>query len=102
MSLILVYITARNEKEAEKISLHLLNKKLVACTNIFPISSLYHWNGKLQKEKEFVVIAKTINRNYKLIIKEIEKVHSYDCPCIIKIPIRANEKYKQWLLSQLN
>jgi len=27
--------------------------------------------------------------------EEVEKIHSYDCPCVIKIPIEANEKYER-------
>jgi len=48
----LVYITCRDEKEAVKISRHLLNKRLIACSNIHPIRSLYWWKGKIQDGKE--------------------------------------------------
>ena len=53
----LIYITCKDEKEAVKISKHLLGKSLIACSNIHPIRSMYMWNKKLQDEKEFVIIA---------------------------------------------
>lgn len=93
----LVYITCRNEKEAVKISRHLLEKRLIACSNIHPIRSLYWWKGKIQDEKEFVMIAKTTEKNYEKIKKEVQKVHSYDVPCILKINAEANESYERWV-----
>ena len=42
-----VYITCKDKKEARKISRFLLEKKLIACANIFPIESMYRWEGKM-------------------------------------------------------
>ena len=93
----LVYITCRDEKEAVKISKYLLEKRLIACSNIHPIRSLYWWKGKIQDEKEYAIIAKTIDKNYNKIKKEVSKIHSYDVPCILKIDAEANESYEQWV-----
>ncbi|MBI2134688.1 divalent-cation tolerance protein CutA [Candidatus Woesearchaeota archaeon] len=92
----LVYITCKDEKEAIKISKHLLEKRLIACSNIHPIRSLYWWKGRIQDEKEYVIIAKTTDKNYNKIKKEVSKIHSYDVPCILKINAEANEKYDKW------
>ena len=93
----IVYITCRDEKEAVKISRHLLEKRLIACSNIHPIRSLYWWKGKIQDEKEYAIIAKTIDKNYNKIKKEVSKIHSYDVPCILKIDAEANESYEKWV-----
>ena len=93
----LIYITCKDEKEAVKISKHLLGKSLIACSNIHPIRSMYMWNKKLQDEKEFVIIAKTKEKNYKIIKEEVKKIHSYDIPCILKIDAEANERYGEWV-----
>ena len=102
MNLIFVYITNPNEKEAEKISRHLLEKRLIACANIFPIKSLYRWKNKIIRDKEFVLIAKTAAKNYEKIKKEVEKIHPYEIPCVIKIPAKTNSKYKNWLVGEIN
>lgn len=99
MSLIFVYITNPTKAEARRMAKHLIEKKLAACANIFPIESIYPWKGKIANEKEFVLIAKTDNKNYNKIVKEVENTHPYDIPCIIKIPITANKKYEKWLKS---
>ena len=93
----LIYITCSNEQEAVKITKHLLNKKLIACSNINPIRSLYRWHEKIQDDKEFAIIAKTKEKNYKKIKEEVSKLHSYDIPCILKINAEANESYEKWV-----
>lgn len=62
-----------------------------------PIRSMYMWDGKIQDEKEFVMIAKTKGKNYEKIKEEVLKLHSYDMPCILKIDAEANESYKKWV-----
>ncbi|MGB9613556.1 MAG: divalent-cation tolerance protein CutA, partial [Candidatus Margulisiibacteriota bacterium] len=52
MKFSVVYITASSSKEAQKIAEILIEEKLVACANIFPIKSIYRWKGKLCREKE--------------------------------------------------
>lgn len=95
--MILVYITCKDEEEARKISMHLVKNRFAACTNMFPIRSMYWWKGKLEETEEYVVIAKTINENYEKIEKEIRKIHSYEVPCIIKMDVDVNEEYGNWI-----
>lgn len=98
---IFIYITNSNKKEAKKIARHLLEKKLIACGNIFAIESLYWWEKKIADEKEFVLIAKTIKSNYTKVKKEVEKIHPYSIPCIIKIPVSSNIEYFDWLAKNM-
>lgn len=101
MNFIFVYITNPTKKGAKKIARYLLRKKLIACANIFPISSLYRWEGKIIDENEFVLIAKTTKTNFEKVKKEVEKIHSYKIPCIIKIPVSSNKKYFDWLKKEI-
>ena len=97
MPMALVYITCSNEKEAKKISMHLLKKRLIACANIFPIKSVYWWKGKITKSNEHVMIAKTSNKNFKKLEFEVKKMHSYEIPCILRINASANKEYNEWM-----
>lgn len=101
MNFIFVYITNPTKKEAKKIAKHLLRKKLIACANIFPINSLYRWEGKIVDENEFVLIAKTDNANFEKVKNEVERIHSYKVPCIIKISVSSNKKYLDWLKKEI-
>lgn len=100
--MILVYITHKNQEEAEKAVKHLLEKRLVACGNIFPIKSFYLWKGKIENSDEFVSLVKTKKENWGKLKKEVVKIHSYEVPCIIKIDAEANPEFEEWINSELN
>jgi periplasmic divalent cation tolerance protein len=101
MNFVFIYITNPNKKEAIKIAKHLLKKRLIACVNIFPINSLYWWKNKIVDAKEFTLIAKTSKVNFEKVKKEVEKIHPYDVPCIVKIPVSSNKKYSDWLMGEI-
>ena len=101
MTFIFVYVTNPDKKTAKKIALNLLKKRLVACANVFPIDSAYWWKDKIQKTKEYVLIAKTKEENWKEIKTEIKKVHPYTVPCITKINVEANKEYEEWLKKEV-
>ena len=48
-----------------------------------------------------IVIAKTIDKNYNKIKKEVKKVHSYEIPCILKIKAEANKTYNNWIKKEI-
>ena len=96
--MIFVYSTFPNKKEAKEIGERLVRKKLAACVNIFPIESIYHWQKKIVKDKEFAAFIKTRKENFKKIENFILKNHSYTTPCILEIPIgRVTKKFLNWL-----
>jgi len=98
MGFVAAYITCRDEKEAEDISLILLEKRLIACANVFPCKSMYRWKGRVEKSKEFLIIAKTTASKKKEIVKEVKKAHSYDVPCINFLPVEiGNAEYGKWI-----
>lgn len=99
--IVFAYITNPSRKTAIKISETLLKKRIAACANIFPIESIYLWKGKIEKAKEFVLIAKTSEKNFGKLKKEVERIHPYEVPCIVKIPVQANEEYAKWLLGEM-
>ena len=93
----LMYISCKDKKEAGKISRHLLKKRLVACSNMFPIESLYWWKGRIANSKEYAILAKVLKKNVKSIRKEVKKIHSYEIPCVIDIDAGANKDFLDWV-----
>jgi periplasmic divalent cation tolerance protein len=97
----MVYVTCKDEAEARKISLHLLEKRFVACANMFPIKSLYWWKGKIEDDSEAILIMKTQENHKEELIKTIKEMHSYDVPCIEFIEINSgNPDYLKWILKE--
>lgn len=95
--MIIAYITAKDKKEAEKISTILLDKRLLACANYFQVNSRYLWKGKIVKDNEYAIICKTLKKNIRKIKENVAKIHSYECPCIVFWKAKANAKYKKWV-----
>ena len=99
MNFFLTYIMTKNEEEALKLANLAVQKNFAACGNIFPkIKSIYKWQNKLQNDKETLLILKTNSNKYPLLEKLILEKHSYEVPCILKIPISdGNKEYLKWI-----
>lgn len=98
-SFIFIYVTCPNKKLALKIADQLLRKKWIACANILPqMESLYRWQGRLQKDREVILILKTKKALFEKVEKLVLKLHVYECPCIVALPIsQGTKKYLNWL-----
>lgn len=99
MSEIVVFITAPKEEEAVKIARALVNERLAGCVNILKnIRSIYSWEGKIEDEKEFLMIAKTRKSLFKPLQARVKELHSYTVPEIIAVPIiEGSADYLKWL-----
>ena len=97
-----VYCTAPNKEDAERISTELVKKKLVACCNIIEgVTSVFVWQGELNKDEEVLIIMKTRTELFKKVRTEIKKLHKYEVPEIIAMPIEAvNDDYAKWMDEQ--
>ena len=99
--MIFIYITNPDKKMAMKVARILLEKRLVGCVNIFPIESMYWWKKKIEKSKEYVAIAKTSEKNYARVRREVKKIHPYSAPCIVKLKVWPNHEYSEWLKGEI-
>lgn len=82
-----VYITCGSQKEAQTIVKALLENRLIACANIFPVSSMYIWKGNLEQAEEYSALLKTEKNKIPVIIEEVKRLHSYEVPDIVEIPL---------------
>ena len=103
MTYILVMITTSSKEEAEKIAIALLEKKLIACANIFgPVSSRFWWQDKIDEAEEYIVFMKTEERLFEEVAKHIKRLHSYEIPEIIALPIvKGSKPYLEWISKNL-
>jgi periplasmic divalent cation tolerance protein len=96
---IIIMVTAASRRECRKIARHLVAARLAACVNITPpIESIYRWEGKIADEKEFLMLIKSTRDLFPEIKLEIAKLHSYQTPEIICLPILdGSRNYLQWV-----
>ena len=100
---IVIFITAKDKKEATKIARGLLEAKLIACANIIDrVQSLFWWQGKIDSSKEVLLILKTKKSLFKKIVAQVKSLHSYQTPEIIALAIvRGSEDYLNWISSSV-
>lgn len=101
MSLIIIYTTYPSKEEADKINTMLLKQKLVACVNNLEVNGSFLWKDDIERSREIVSLIKTKLENWEKVKELIEKEHSYDVPCIIKINAECNGAYLAWLNEEL-
>lgn len=97
----LTYITHESEAEAQRISNLLLEARLVACANIFPIQSAYWWQGALENGSEWVSLVKTTPENREALQEAVLQTHPYTTPCILTMEATANEAYAAWIRAEV-
>lgn len=94
-----VYMTVGRLEEAQRIGEALVEDRLAACVNIIDgMHSIYRWEGKLQKDRETVMIAKTTRDRLPALIETVKRMHSYDCPCIVSFDIDGGHPdFLEWI-----
>lgn len=96
----LVLVTCANHIQAKLIARSVVEKRLAACVNILriPIESHYRWKGKVEKNRELLLLVKTTAGKLRALEREVKRLHSYDTPEFIALPIVAgSEPYLAWL-----
>lgn len=98
-SFIQISTTTETKKQAQKIAKYLVEQKLAACVQITgPIESTYRWKGKVETAGEYLCLIKTWTSLFKRVETAIKKLHPYETPEIIAVPIvKGSREYLIWL-----
>ncbi len=102
MTITIFYIPVPNEEAGKNIGSVLIQKKLAACTNLFPIQSCYFWENAICNDNELVLIAKTLPHLSESLEQEITAIHPYTVPCILHWEAKVNATYFEWMKEQVS
>lgn len=96
---LVVFVTVPNRETAVKIAETVVIEKLAACANIVPgIESIYEWKSRIEKSSELLMLFKTRVELYKHLEERILKLHPYEVPEIVAVPIGMGSlSYLQWI-----
>jgi len=96
---ILVFLTAANKDEALRLAEMLVESHLAACVQILPgIESIYRWQGKVDRQAEVLLIAKTMRSSFEDLEREVRALHGYETPEIVAVSLEAGSgPYLEWL-----
>ena len=100
---IVVLLTAANRDEARSLAEMLVEQRLAACVQIMPeMESVYRWQGKIERQAEVLLIAKTVSGRFAKLEAEVRAVHSYETPEIVAFPLTEGSRpYLDWLSSSV-
>jgi periplasmic divalent cation tolerance protein len=95
---LLVLVTAPDPRTARKLARAALRARLIACANLVPkVESHYWWRGKIETGSEVLMLLKTFSSRLGELEKLVVKLHPYDTPEFVVLPItRANKRYLEW------
>ena len=101
-SYIQISTTTETKKQAQKIAQYLVEQKFAACVQISgPIESTYRWKGKVETANEYLCLIKTQTTLFKKVETAIKKLHPYETPEIVAVPIiKGSREYLKWLVNE--
>ena len=101
---IVVFITAANKGEAARLADMLVERRLAGCVQILPgLESVYRWQGRIERQEEVLLIAKTFSGKFDELSREVAAVHSYETPEIVAVPIvNGSGAYLEWLMASVH
>jgi periplasmic divalent cation tolerance protein len=102
--MLIVFTTCPNLQEAGSLADKIVNARLAACVQVLPqMTSVYMWEGKVQKEPEHLLLIKTLPEKWNELQDLIAKEHSYSVPEIAAVEAeRVSGPYAEWLMSVLD
>jgi periplasmic divalent cation tolerance protein len=102
---VVVLVTCGSRAEAQRIARQIVSRRLAACANLLeaPVQSVYRWKGKVEKAREFLLLIKTSAVRLAALQAEVKRLHSYDVPEFIALPIIAGSpEYLRWLAASVD
>jgi len=96
---VIVLTTLPVEGDVEKLASQLVEERLAACVNILPaMRSVYRWKNAIERADECQLVIKTTAEQVTALEARIRKLHPYDLPEFIVIPIvQGSADYLSWL-----
>jgi len=98
-----IVTTVGKREDAERIAETLVQKRLAGCVQIVgPNSSIYWWKSRMEKAEEWLCLIKSEETLYHNVEETIKRIHPYETPEIIAVPIVAGSRnYFEWLGQEL-
>ena len=96
----IVLVTCPSLGLGRKIAKAVVQKRLAACVNVVrsPVESFYTWKGKLESAREHLLVIKTTTTRLAQLQAEVKRLHTYDVPEFIALPITGGSaNYLSWL-----
>ena len=100
----IVVVTAPSPDVAVRIVTEIVEEQLAACGNIVPgVTSIYRWNGAVQRDSEVLVLFKTTHAARQRLIERVKELHPYDVPEALAVEVTAGlGAYMEWVTENVH
>ncbi|MFD3513444.1 divalent-cation tolerance protein CutA [Streptomyces sp. NPDC058657] len=93
--------TTDTEAKAQALAGEVIGERLAACAQVYPVSSVYRWQGEVVRAQEWRVDLKTRGDLVERLTARIGELHDYDTPEIVAVPVTAGSPdYLEWVSAQ--
>ena len=94
----IIISTFADKESAKKTAGLLVEQRLAACVQIFPVESVYLWKGNICNDNEITLLIKSRTTLFDEIVAAIKENHSYEVPEIIQVPVTNGlPEYLHWI-----
>lgn len=99
---VIVLTTVPSIEVGETIARALVSARLAACVNVLPpMTSVYRWNGAVQRETEHQLVIKTAGALVDALRERVAALHPYDLPELVIVPVLGGDPaYLAWVLQE--
>jgi len=100
--MIFIYTTCENMEEAEKLGSLIIESKVGACVDFWPIKSCYNWEGGMKCVPQAMLLITTLEAKLDPVTELVKNNHTYSIPLIAGVDIRRmNHDYKEWMTQEI-
>ena len=101
--MLIVMTTVSDPAEADSLADKIIEARLAACVQILPrMTSVFYWKGGISREREHLVLIKTLEARYDELRQFIAENHSYEVPEIVALDAKhVSEGYLSWMTGRL-
>lgn len=94
-----ILTTVPSEEVGLRVARTLVEERLCACANLVPgVRSIYTWQGKVEDDREILVVLKTRRDLFEKVDARIRALHPYEVPEVVMLPVEAgSERYLAWV-----
>lgn len=98
-----IVLTNVPKEHSERIARTLVEERLVACANWFPIRSAYRWEGEIRIDQEDTMLLKVASERVEALRERIVALHPYELPEVVVLEVdsaRSLDAYVAWVRSE--
>jgi len=96
-----VVLITHPPRGARAFARRLVDRRLAACVNLVPLTSVYRWEGAVEEGRETLLVVKTAERRLPELERHVRAEHPYDTPELVALePAHVEPRYLAWLVGE--